>query len=185
MISQFSQRPARLAQRLHVVAHMRDRLRHDAESFEQTADAVAIAVVDLAVTERFAGRHQLIAGDEQRDARSERNLHFRKTARGKQTESCRAQRLTRAHRDFAAGKILAGAAHVRAGRLTCRDDDELAIDAHVLLHDDRVGAVRQRGAGRDAHALVGVDARRRRAAGEHDSTQPKLFFAIARQIRAA
>jgi hypothetical protein len=59
---------------------MRDGLGDDADAFEQSADAVAVAVVDLPEAERLAGRHELVAGHEQRDARTFRDRDVRETA---------------------------------------------------------------------------------------------------------
>ena len=61
-------------------------VRRRCRAFEQAAEAVAIAVVDLAEAERLAGRHELVAGHEQRDARAPRDVHVGEAAGGEHAE---------------------------------------------------------------------------------------------------
>jgi hypothetical protein len=68
-------------------------------------------------------------------------------------------------------EILACAAQVLALAVSAADCDLPVARLHVLLHDDRVRALRHDSAGHDAHALTGVDRtgeRRAREGGAHD-----------------
>ena len=157
----------------------------DAERAQHATEAVAIAVVDLAVAERLPRRYQFIARHEQRDTRDARDRDARVAAGGEDTEARRRQRIARAQRVLARANVLPCRPHVRACAFTRADDDCTAIDAHVLLDDHGVGIPRQRCAGRDAHALAGSEARLLGRACEHLRGNAETAFAHARQFGAA
>jgi len=88
-------------------------------------------------------------------------------------------------RDFTASIVLARRTHVAARALARIDENLVAFDASVFLHDDRVGADRQRRAGRDAHAFVGFDLQWCARACEHRAAQTKAFGSIREKIGSA
>ena len=116
-----------------------------------------VGVADLPRLERPAGRDELAAGGEDRDARPARDAHALDADGGEQADLGGAEESAALEQDVTDGDVLAGAAHVRAGGGDGLDRHESAVDGRVLDLHDGVDARGQRRAGHDARRVAGRD----------------------------
>ena len=117
-----------------------------------------------------ARRQQFVAGGDDRDQRPARRPDSVAWLAEAASDSAAASSTRpRVEQHIAFAEIEPGAADVAAGGDRLEHLDRSVADAaRILLDEDRVGAVRHRRAGEDAHGLAGADrageaARRRRA----------------------
>ena len=127
----------------------------------------AVGIEQLRRGAGLARRNQFVAGREHRDADAPDHVELGQAEGGGQRDILRPQPLAGFQRGMPKRNILAGRAHIGAGFQPRRQHDLLAFDADVLLHEDRVGAVRHRRAREDAHRVTGPDRLACGAAGLH------------------
>ena len=122
----------------------------------------AVAVEALRRAGRVARIDQLVSGREQRDPKLLADLEGGQAERRRQRHVLRTQPRPTGQRQRPARHVLPGRSRVRAG-LQARRQPHAAFDRlHVLLHEHRVRALRQRGAGEDALRGAGLQRARRR-----------------------
>ena len=146
---------------------------------------VAVAVVDLAGAERAPDRGDLVAGGHHRHAQAAAHAHLGDAERGDEAELGGAAALAGGDRHPALGEVLAGVAQVLALLLTGGDEHAIVLAAGHFLHDDGVGALRDGGAGHDAHRLAGADHAGEGAAGEGGADHRERAFTLGAEVGGA
>jgi hypothetical protein len=99
-------------------------------------------------------------------------------------EAARVEALPGLQERLSGAEIEAARANEAAPRRACENRDGLALDARVLLDDDRVGAARQRRAGEDAHRFSPPDAAREAAPGDARADDAQRRWRARHVLRA-
>ena len=139
-----------------------------------------------AAAARHSGRRQLIAGRKHRNADAPDDVEFGQPERRGERHILWPQTLSRLQRDVAFGHVLTRRTHIRppleAGR---KHHPPRVIKPHVLLHEDRVGALRHRRAGENPGRATEPDRRACRCAGLNPVAHGNRPLACRRQVVAA
>jgi hypothetical protein len=114
-----------------------------------------VGIIDLAVGQRRAGAHDLVAGRDERHAQRPVAADAVAPRRGDGRKLLGPEAGAGAGGRLAGLQVLAGLAGVGAGLEPRRHDDELALDLDVFLHDAAVGPFGHDGAGEDAGRFAG------------------------------
>ena len=152
-----------LSRGVGVVGDGVDRLDFRAELCSECGQHVAIGFVDLAVSECFARRYQFIPGNQQGDAHARMDMDACGTRGRRQRDVLRPHVRPGGEDRLIAREILGGRSDVRSVLGHFLHEDPVAIDPAVLLHDDGIGAVRDRGAGKYPRRRTRLERRRRAA----------------------
>ena len=132
---------------------------------DDRAERKAVDVVDLAGRERPARLDDFVAGREDRDARPRVHLDVGAADRGQRADAARRQHIACAHDPSPAAMSAPRRPMFCPGDRGAKDRRPRRCRlARLLDHDDGVGALRHRRAGRDFGARAGGD-RRRTASG--------------------
>ena len=139
---------------LRIVAQNAEIGDRGAEAREQPGEQIAVGIVKRGARQRRSRLDDLVAGREQRrparagarklgetERRRERHMLHRKPPAGGQ-------------RHRAVAHIFAGEPPIGAALKSGRHHDAVAVDAAILLHEHRIGAVRHRRAGENADRLA-------------------------------
>ena len=150
-------------------------------------DRVAIAVVDLALSQRRADRPELVAGREERDAQLPVDGDFADAERGHHSELGRVDTLPGPEDDLPRLEILAGEAPVlpRLGDCARGDAHPPILLVRAFLHHDGVGTLGHHATGEDAHTLAGADGDTAGLAGERFADARERGVAIGRKVGEA
>ncbi|MEZ4366124.1 MAG: hypothetical protein R2939_07530 [Kofleriaceae bacterium] len=138
----------------------------------------------LAAARRRGDVDQLVAGGQDRDPRTARDLDLGDAERGEQPELAGPEHGAGAEDDGARGDVLALAPHVVTGRHRRHLDQAVGV-AGVLAWHHRVGAERHRRAGEDAHRGARAQGRRRQRAGGDLAVDRSRAGAVGRAHRVA
>ena len=138
--------------------------RNAARGGDEPGDREIVRRHDLRRPGRFAGRHELVAGRENRDPRPTAHRQRRMIGGGRERDVARAQPLAGAKQRLSFEEVEPRIAKIVAGSRRRPEKNAVAVALHVLLDDDRVGALRHRGAGENPHRLSGPDDARKGAA---------------------
>ena len=114
-----------------------------------------------------AGRNDLVAGREDRDADAPANLQLGQPQGRGQRHVLRSHLMAAPKHGGAGGNVLSRRAHIGAPFQSRRQRDRAGgiIDPNIFLHENRIGHRRHRRAGEDAGGVVGQQGLRRTAAG--------------------
>ncbi len=124
----------------------------------------AVAVVNQSGPHRGAGRDQLVAGREDRDARPAHHGDLGEPQCRQHAGFARGQLLAAAQDDLASTNVRAGEGHVIARRHRPAQHQLAIANVGMLNHDDGVGPARQHGPGGDSGRGAGGDGVARRPA---------------------
>ncbi len=154
-------------QGVQTVGHRRVDDRHTAVRADDGGEGELVDVVQLARTERFAGRDDLVAARQDRDARPGEDVDLGQSHGGERADAAGGQHVARCEERLTRGDVGAAPPDVLA-RVDRRQDADLAGAAFLgfLDHHHRIGAFRQRGAGRDLDAGAARHALARDLTGE-------------------
>jgi len=156
----------RLRERGIVIAHDPQRDRFAAQLLDRGRQDGGVGVVDRARRQRVSGRHDLVAGGEDRHPRAPPHRDLGEAERGEHADLARAEHLPGAQHRLATRDVGARMAEVLARRDRPRHPQAgRRVDLRVLDHHDRVGATRQHAAGGDRGGRPGHDRHLRRDAG--------------------
>ena len=150
--------PEGLLDQLAPVAHHTKVDDLDTKLFQHAIKCVAVAVMDLAGTQRFTDRSQFIAGGKEGHLQTAPDACLAQAERGQHTDVRCRQQPARAEHLLAGRKILAGLANILPAAMTAADTYRVAVTLDLLLHDHGVQAVRHFGASHDSHTLLSLRA---------------------------
>ena len=153
-----------------------------AEPIEHAGEQSAVGVVQRAAGRGSPGSTISSPVENSATRTRRRTSSVGQTDRGGERHVLRGEPPAGRQHDRALAHILAGKPAVGASFQPRRHDDVIALGAHVLLHEHRVGAGRHRRAGEDADRLAGADRTRRGAAGGQPSADRKPGFGLGREI---
>ena len=106
---------------------------------------------------RRSRRYQFVAGRKHRDADTPAHIDVGEAERGRERNLLRPQSPARGQRDMTGRDVFSRRANIRAGLQSRGNNNPALIEAHVLLHENGVGALRHRRAGEDPHRVARRD----------------------------
>jgi hypothetical protein len=122
--------------------------------------AVAVRARDPAVVGEPIGLDDLVARGQDRDARAARHARRGPAQGGQHAQVRGTQQRARAGDDLPCDDVGARAADVVAGPHGAEHPEGIPLPLRLLLHDDRIGPVRDRGPRQDPGGLPGPEAAR-------------------------
>ena len=149
--------PHRLDRLIELVGHDAEIDEVGAFGADQRRKRKAVRIDDLAGSGLGAGRHQFVAGREQRDLGLAINRHQRMVHAGDQREVARGQPMAFGEQLVAQAEIEPLRADVAAFGGGLLHLDPIAVALGQFLHHDGVGAGRHEAAGEDAGGFAGAD----------------------------
>jgi hypothetical protein len=157
-----------------------------AETRQRRVQREAVAVIDLQRRKGRAGRSELVAGREQRDAQPRAHGEAVPPKRRRQADILRAQQTPGRQGERAPRHVLARRARIRPA-LEPRAQPHAAVGQRlgILLHHHRVRTLGHRRAGEDADRLARADRTAERLTGGHTGTDGEDRVPIGREIGVA
>ena len=152
------------------------------EAMQQGGQHRPVGVVHLARPQRRRRGRDFVAGGEHRDAQPAAHLGADKAQGGEQADIGRHQAPAGGQRERAAGDVLAGRAAVGAAADAGLNGHAAGLDAAVLLHHHRVGAVGHDRAGEDAQRMAAGQRAGRRGAGGGAAVQGQRGRRVRREV---
>ncbi len=145
-----------------------------------------IRVEQLRSLARRPRRYQFVAGRKHGDADAPDDVEMRQAERGRERDILWPQTQAGCERGMADRNVFARGAHIGAGFQARRENNPVVpIDAHIFLHEYRVGTLRHRRSGKNPHGMTRFHRLSRRRAGLNASGHGKCLFVLQRKIAAA
>ena len=169
----------RAPQRVGIVAKNAEIGHGCAEPLQQSAQQIAVGVVDRGAAARGSRLDHFVAGGEDRHFKPPPHLDIRDAERGGERDVLRLQHGAGRQHDMTGGHVFAGKPPIRAEFQALRHGDAIALRRHVFLHEHRIGALGHRRAGENADGFAGFQRLLRARAGGQAAGDDERRVAVA------